>query len=57
MQIIEILKILPQITIPELSRKTGMSMKTVERNLLKLKELKLIQRVGSRKSGSWQVLK
>jgi ATP-dependent DNA helicase RecG len=54
-QIVEILKILPEITIPELSRKTGMSMKTVERNLSKLKELKLIQRVGSRKSGSWQV--
>ena len=53
-QIVEILNAVPKITIRELALKTGMSMKTTERNLSKLKELGLIQRVGSRKTGSWK---
>ena len=55
-QIVEILNELPEITIPELALKTGMSTKTTERNLSKLKELGIIQRVGSRKTGSWIVI-
>jgi len=56
MRIIEILQLFPKITIPELAQKIGISTKTTERKLLKMRSLEMIQRVGSRKSGSWSVI-
>jgi ATP-dependent DNA helicase RecG len=56
MRIIDILQLFPKITIPELAQKIGMSTKTTERKLLKMRSLEMIQRVGSRKSGSWYVI-
>ncbi len=57
MQIIEILKTNPNVTINDLSVKTGYTRRTIERSLFKLKELELIRRVGGRKLGYWEVQK
>ena len=45
------------ITAEELCGKTEFSRPTVERTLKKLKELKIIERIGSRKTGYWKILK
>ena len=45
------------ITIPELATFVGKSEPTIHRHLDRLSELKIIRRVGSRKSGYWEVLK
>lgn len=47
----------PQITREELAEKTGLSVRGVEWNLQKLKEKKMIRRVGGRKEGHWEVVK
>ena len=45
------------ITQKELSEKTGMSLRTIKRNIDILKEDRYIERVGSRKTGHWKILK
>lgn len=45
----------PQITISELSKIIGMSNSGIKKNIAKLKEDGVIERVGSGKSGSWKV--
>ena len=45
------------ITIPKLTTFVGKSEPTIHRHLDHLSELKIIRRVGSRKSGYWEVLK
>lgn len=47
----------PQITYDELVNLVQKTRKTIMRNIGKLKEKKLIERVGSDKSGSWKILK
>ncbi len=56
-KIIEILTIWPESTINDISNQTGLSTRAIERGLLKLKKLEIIQRIGGRKTGSWKVLK
>ena len=45
----------PEITVQELAKITGHADRTIERNLARLKELKLITRAGGRKSGHWVI--
>lgn len=47
----------PQVTYDELAVLTQRTRKTIMRNVGKLKEKKLVERVGSDKSGSWRILK
>lgn len=46
----------PNITASELSKILGISVTAVENNLVVLKENKYIERVGSKKTGYWQIL-
>lgn len=54
-RIIELMRDNPQITISELSNIIGMSNSGIKKNIAKLKEDGVIERVGSDKSGSWKV--
>ncbi|MFP4522848.1 MAG: winged helix-turn-helix transcriptional regulator [Fibrobacterota bacterium] len=56
-RIIKLISFNPDITIKEISEKIGMAEKNVKVNLKKLKEKKLIARIGSDKGGHWKVLK
>ena len=44
------------IPIPELSQKIGVTERTIERNLQKLQQDKLLKRVGGAKGGHWEVI-
>ncbi len=46
----------PKITTQELAKRTGLSAKGVEWNLKNLKDEKIIQHVGGRKEGYWEIL-
>lgn len=54
--LLDALKSNPKATIPELSQKTSISPASVSRYLKQLQEEKIIQRVGSNKTGYWQIL-
>ena len=54
-RIVEIMRDNPQITISELSKIIGMNNSGIKKNISKLKEDGVIERVGSDKSGSWKV--
>lgn len=45
------------VTQKELSDKTGMSLRTIKRNIDMLKEKGYIEREGSKKTGYWKILK
>jgi Fic family protein len=45
----------PGVTIPELAKLTGVSTRTIERNLQKLQEQRLLRRVGPAKGGYWEL--
>ena len=47
----------PAITANEISDKLGITERAVEKNLTKLKEMNIIDRIGSRKTGEWKILK
>ena len=47
----------PEMTIPELAGRLGISTRAVEKQIAKLREKKLLLRTGGRKSGRWEVLK
>lgn len=47
----------PDATIPQLAKVTGVSVRTVERQLQKLQQQGRLKRVGSKKSGYWQVMR
>ncbi|HRN16992.1 MAG TPA: ATP-binding protein [Xylanibacter oryzae] len=53
--LITLLKEDPTITRPELCERLNVSLATIRRALAQLKNLKLIERVGSDKSGHWNV--
>ena len=44
-------------TVKEISEKLGKSLPTVKRKIKDLKERKMIERIGSDKTGSWKILK
>lgn len=45
------------ITIPELSKKDGVTERSIERNLQKLQKANLVVRVGGAKGGYWKIVK
>ena len=47
----------PTITIYELSQELNISTRAIEKQLSNLKTGKIIKRVGSKKSGYWQIIK
>ncbi len=55
-KILELLSTAPTLTIPELATNLGVSESTVERAIRELKREKRLQRTGSRKNGSWEVI-
>jgi ATP-dependent DNA helicase RecG len=46
----------PQITISELSQKLNISTRAIEKNLSNLKATNKIRRIGSKKSGYWEII-
>ena len=47
----------PMINADKLSNKVGVTKRTIERAISFLQKEGIIQRVGSKKSGSWRVIK
>lgn len=47
----------PQIAIPEMSRKTAVTERTIKRDLADLQAQGILRRVGGRKEGKWEVVK
>ena len=45
----------PGVTIPELAKLAGVSTRTVERNLQRLQEQRLLRRIGPAKGGHWEL--
>lgn len=54
-QILELLKEYPKITTIELAKKLVRDDVTIARNIIKLKSLGVVERVGSDKTGNWKV--
>ena len=55
-QILKALNENPKLTIPELNKITKISTATISRYLKQLQDKKIIERVGSNKSGYWKIL-
>lgn len=53
--IIRVLQQNPELTIPMRAAQLGLSSRTVERHLQKLQQQGVLKRMGSTKSGYWQV--
>lgn len=47
----------PEITEKELAAETGLSVRTVARELKRLRDTGVIKRVGSDRSGYWEIMK
>ena len=45
-----------EITIIQISEKIGITVKAIEKQISTLRKLGLVKRVGSDKSGSWQIM-
>lgn len=56
LQILEHIRLNPRITLPELSKITGLSRSWVAESVKRLKEEGVIKRVGSNKTGHWEVV-
>lgn len=54
-KILELIRNNPNITIARLATKTGLSEPGIKKNLKQLKEKGFIKRVGSNKTGYWEV--
>ncbi len=55
-KIIQLIRENPKITTQELAKRTSLSAKGVEWNLKNLKDEKIVQRVGGRKEGYWEIM-
>ncbi|MCK5161014.1 MAG: putative DNA binding domain-containing protein [Candidatus Aureabacteria bacterium] len=56
-KIMEEMKKNPYVSANELSKTVGISQRKIESNISKLKEKKLVKRIGSAKGGHWEVIK
>lgn len=56
MQILKALNENPKLTIPELNKITKISTATISRYLKQLQDKRIIERIGSNKSGYWKIL-
>ena len=54
--LMRIIKENPQVSIPEMSRKTAVTERTIKRDLQLLQQRGLVERVGGRKEGHWEVI-
>ena len=52
-QIVELIRNNPSITIEEMAKFADVAARTIERNIKKLKEREIIDRVGADKNGQW----
>lgn len=55
--ILEMVAIYPDINAEDISKIIGISERTVYKNFNELQEKKLIERIGGRKEGFWQIIK
>lgn len=55
--ILDLIKYNADITIAEMSQKTGVNERTIKRDIQYLQSIGLLNRIGTRKLGRWQVLK
>lgn len=55
-KILALIQATPHITIPELAYKIGVTTRSIERNIQKLKDDNLLKRIGADKGGSWVVI-
>ena len=46
----------PSITVEEIAKATGLTVKGVEWNIKKLKQKSMIKRIGPKKGGHWEVV-
>lgn len=56
-KIVKMLKKVSNSTYEQLANQCGVSIKTIKRDLKKLQDLNIIKRVGSKKTGHWEVIK
>jgi len=54
--VIELIENEPEITLTEMSERTGTSLRTIERIVSELKRDGKIERVGSSRTGHWEVI-
>lgn len=54
-KILELLSGRPEMTIPQLAEELGVGTRAIEKQIAKLREKKLLKRVGPAKGGSWEV--
>jgi len=55
-KIIQVMRENPDVTIDDLAEKLSRSTSAIEKQIAKLKDLEVIQRVGPDKGGHWEVL-
>jgi len=55
-EIIKLIKENPEITIPELAKKIGLTARAIEKQIKNLRESNVIRRVGANKGGHWEIL-
>ena len=55
-KIVELMLANRSITIPELAEMLNLSTRTIEKQIVNLKENKIIERIGPNKGGYWEVL-
>lgn len=56
-KILDFLSQQPEMTVPELARRLGLTTRAIEKQIANLREAKLLLRTGGRKLGRWEVLK
>ena len=56
-QIIDFMQQNPQISVVEIAKQSNKPRRTIENNVKKLKEKGIISRVGSDKTGNWEIIK
>lgn len=56
-KILELLAESPEMTIPQLANKLGISTRAIEKNIANLQKNKELRRIGPAKGGHWQVVK
>lgn len=54
--LMRIIKENPQVSIPEMSRKKAVTERTIKRDLQLLQQRGIVERVGGRKEGHWEVI-
>ena len=55
-KILDLLKLNPNLTIPELAQELFLTERAVQKTLKKLQEANQLRRIGSKRAGSWEVV-